>query len=103
MVETTGRIKAGSVYGPDLEHYIVTASGPDFTDGAAADTVQFFDIITQLQYRPECRVAQIVLIGELKTTGHATNGQKFALEAGSGWTAATLTICCGCTIADYTY
>ena len=102
-IRVNGGVVSGEVTGRELEHYIVTAGGPNFTNGLAASTVQFFDIITHMQYRPECRVAQIVLIGELKTTGHATNGQKFALEAGSGWTAATLTLCCGCTIADFVY
>ena len=100
MVATTGRIQSGTFVGPELEHYIVTAGGPNFNTVASAEA--FFNIITDV-FLGSPITAQIVLIGELKTTGHATNGQKFALAAGSGWTAASLSTSLGCTIADNPY
>ena len=104
MVATTGSIKAGVMIGPELEHYIVTASGPNFT--VPSSTIEaWFGIINQSHSGgpADWPAGEIALIGELKTTGHATNGQKFALVAGSGWTAAKLSAVLGCTIADYTY
>ena len=100
MVATTGTIKAGTFVGPELEHYTSTG-GLNFQ--SPNNCRAFFELISgaptggQPQTWPH---AQIVLIGELQTAG---NPQKFAIEAGSGWTAALMSTATGQTITKVTY
>ena len=98
MVATTGRIKAGTFVGPELDHY--TCSTFNFLSPAA--TAAFFGIINQSHngFAPGAPAGEIALIGELKALG---NPVRFALVAGSGWTAASLTTALGVAITDYTY
>ena len=104
MVATNGSIKAGSFTGPELEHYIVSNGGPNFTLGGA-DVASFFGIMNQSYFGgpADWPAGEIALIGEFKTTGHIVNGQKFALVAGSGWTAASLSTALSCTIMQKVY
>ena len=98
MVTTKGRIKAGTFVGPKLEHYTSTGS-LDFTNAVSAQN--FFDLISaSAASSPAIPKAQIALIGELKTAG---NPQRFALYAGSGWTAALLASYTGQTVVEVTY
>ena len=100
MVATTGTIKAGSFTGQELEHYIVSNGGPNFTLQTSAKAA--FEIIECGRPGPGIG-ATIALIGELKATGHIVNGQKFALAAGHGWTATSLGAALGCTVMRRVY
>tara|TARA_B110001454_G_C12286899_1_gene253562 strand:- start:24 stop:320 length:297 start_codon:yes stop_codon:yes gene_type:complete len=98
MVATTGRIKAGTFVGPELEHY--TTSAFNFLNPATCWA--FFGIINQSHDGgpADWPAGEIALIGELKALG---NPVRFALVAGSGWPAASLTTALGVAITDYTY
>ena len=99
MVATTGRIEAGFFAGPELEHY--TTSAFNFLSPTAC--AAFFGIINQSHHGMPAGgspAGEIAIIGELKALG---NPVRFALVAGSGWTAASLTTALGVTITDYTY
>ena len=98
MVATTGRIKAGAVFGPEIVHYTATG-GLNFQSSQAE---AFFDLISGYPTagQPDPPSAQIVLIGELQTPG---NPQRFALEAGSRWTPALMSYLTGMTVVEFTY
>ncbi len=99
MVTTTGRIKAGTFVGPELTHYTSTGSF-NFTNPVHATL--FFELIAGFPTagQPGARAAQIAIIGELKTAG---NPQRFALEAGSGWTTAHMSTLTGQTVVEVAY
>ena len=99
MVETTGRIKAGSVYGPEITHYTSTG-GLNFQLPNQAEA--FFDLISGYPTagQPNPPSAQIVLIGELQPAG---TPQRFALETGSRWTPALMSSLTGQTVVEVTY
>ena len=99
MVTTTGRIKAGTFVGPELTHY-TTTGGMNFTNPVHA--ALFFELIAGFPTagQPGARAAQIAIIGELKT---ASGTQRFALEAGSGWTAAHMSTLTAQTVVEVPY
>ena len=101
-IRVNGGVVSGEVTGRELDHYAVTAGGPNFQTPAAAQA--FFDIVEAGQPGSGSPNhgggATIAMIGVLKTAG---TGQRFALESGSGFTAASLSTLLSCTITDFAY
>ena len=99
MVATKGRIKAGAVFGPEIVHY-TTTGGLNFQLPNQAEA--FFDLISGYPTagQPNPPSAQIALIGELQPAG---TPQRFALEAGSGWTPALMSYLTGQTVVEVAY